>query len=51
MGFVVDKVALGQVSLLVLRVYPVDVIPPYLSILIYHLRDENRPVDGRSSDT
>jgi hypothetical protein len=33
-GFVVDKVALGQVSLRVLRFYPVSIIPPSLSKLI-----------------
>jgi hypothetical protein len=40
MGFVVGKVALGQVSPLVLRVFPVSIIPPSFSILIYHLGDE-----------
>jgi hypothetical protein len=35
-GFVVDKVALGQVSFRVLRFSPVSFIPPYLSILILH---------------
>jgi hypothetical protein len=39
-GFVVDKVELGQVFLLVLRISHVNIIPPWLSILIYHLRDE-----------
>jgi hypothetical protein len=39
-GFVVDKVALGQVFLRVLRFSPVSIILPELSILIYHLRDE-----------
>jgi hypothetical protein len=33
-GFVVDKVALGQVFLRVLRFSPVDIIPPSLSRLI-----------------
>jgi hypothetical protein len=33
-GFVVDKVALGQVSLRVLRFSPVSIIPPSLSKLI-----------------
>jgi hypothetical protein len=33
-GFVVDKVALGQVFLRVLRFSPVSVIPPSLSKLI-----------------
>jgi hypothetical protein len=41
-GFVVDKVALGQVFLRVLRFSPVIIIPPWLSILIYHLRDEQK---------
>jgi hypothetical protein len=41
-GFVVDKVTLGQVFLLVLRFFTVSIIPPSLSILIYeyHLGDE-----------
>jgi hypothetical protein len=39
-GFVVDRVALGQVFLLVVRVSPVSIIPPWLSILKYHLEDE-----------
>jgi hypothetical protein len=38
--FMVDKVALGQVFLWVLRFSPVDIIPPSFSILIYHLGDE-----------
>jgi hypothetical protein len=33
-------VALGQVFLRVLRFYPVSIIPPWLSMLIYHLEDE-----------
>jgi hypothetical protein len=33
-GFVVDKVALGQVFLRVLRVSPANIIPPSLSKLI-----------------
>jgi hypothetical protein len=36
-GFVVDKVALGQVSLRVFRFHPVSIIPPWLSTLIYHV--------------
>jgi hypothetical protein len=39
-GFVVDKVAPGQVFLRVLLFYPVNIIPPSFSILIYHSRDE-----------
>jgi hypothetical protein len=50
-GFVVDKVALGQVFLRVLRLSRVNIIPPWLSILIYHLRINNRPVGGCSSET
>jgi hypothetical protein len=37
---VVDKVALGQVFLRVLRFSPVSIIPPAFSILIYHPGDE-----------
>jgi hypothetical protein len=36
-GFVVIKVALGQVSL---RYYPLNIIPPWLSMLMYHVGDE-----------
>jgi hypothetical protein len=41
-GFVMDKAAQGEVSLRVLRVSPVSIIPPLLSILIYHLWDEQQ---------
>jgi hypothetical protein len=40
LGFVVDKLAMGQVFLRVLWSYPVHIIPPWLSMLIYHLEDE-----------
>jgi hypothetical protein len=33
-GFVMGKVALGRVCILVLRFYPVNIIPPTVSILI-----------------
>jgi hypothetical protein len=36
-GFIVDKVALRQVFIRVLRSSTVNIIPPWLSILIYHL--------------
>jgi hypothetical protein len=36
--FVVDRVALGQVFVRVLRVFLVNVIPPWLSIVTCHLR-------------
>jgi hypothetical protein len=39
-GALVDIVALGQVFLRVFRFYPVNIIPPLLSILTYHLGDE-----------
>jgi hypothetical protein len=39
-GFFVDKVALGQIFLQDLRFYPVNIIPPWFSILIQHLGDE-----------
>jgi hypothetical protein len=38
-GFVLDKVTLGQVFLRVLRFSPVNIIPP-LSILIHHPGNE-----------
>jgi hypothetical protein len=37
-GFVVDKVALGQVFLRLPRFSPVNIIPPSFSIFMYHLR-------------
>jgi hypothetical protein len=49
-GFVVDKMVLGQVSLRALRFYPVSTIPAMLHIhscVICGL--ENRPVIARSS--
>jgi hypothetical protein len=39
-GFVVDKVALGQAFLQVIQFFSVNIIPPWLSTLIYHLGDE-----------
>jgi hypothetical protein len=39
-GFVVDKVALGQVFIRILLVFPLSITPPWLSVLIYHMRDE-----------
>jgi hypothetical protein len=39
-GFVVNKVALGQVFLQILPFSHVNIIPPWLSMLIYHLGDE-----------
>jgi hypothetical protein len=39
-GFVVDKVALGQVLLRFLRYSPVSIISPSFSMLIYHLGNE-----------
>jgi hypothetical protein len=39
-GFEVDKVALGQVFLQVLWVSPVSIIPLWLYIFLYYLRDE-----------
>jgi hypothetical protein len=41
-GIVVDEVALGQVFLQVLQFSPVSIIPPWLLILIYNLRDEQQ---------
>jgi hypothetical protein len=50
-AFVVDKAALRQVFLPVPRVSPVNIIPPLLSMLIYHLGMNNRPGGGCSSET
>jgi hypothetical protein len=41
-GFVVDKTALGQVFLRVLWLAPVNIFPSGLSMLIYHLEDEQK---------
>jgi hypothetical protein len=38
-GFVADKVGLEQVSLRVLRLSPVNIIQPQLSMLTYYLED------------
>jgi hypothetical protein len=44
-GFVMDKVALGQVFSKFLRFYyPVNTIPPWLSTLTYHLQYEKRAI-------
>jgi hypothetical protein len=48
--FVVDKVALGQAFLRVLRFSPLSVVPPWLSVLIY-LGMNIKPFCGRSSYT
>jgi hypothetical protein len=50
-GFVVDNVALGQVLLRLHRFSPVNIIPPWLSILIYHLGDKQQLLGGGSSET
>jgi hypothetical protein len=39
-GFVVDKVTLGQVFLRVFRFFPVSIITPSFSVRIYRLVDE-----------
>jgi hypothetical protein len=48
MRFVVDKVAPGEI-LRFIRFPPVNIIPPWLSIFMYNLKDEQRPVSGRGS--
>jgi hypothetical protein len=49
MGFVADKVALGQVLLRILRFSPVSIVPPWLSMLIPGRWTIN-PFSGRSSE-
>jgi hypothetical protein len=44
--FVLDKVALGQDFLQVLWFHPVYIISPWLSMLIYHMGDEQWPQFG-----
>jgi hypothetical protein len=39
-GFVMDKVSLGQVSLQVIQLSPVNIIPAWIHTHIYHLGDE-----------
>lgn len=51
MGFVVKRAVLGKVFLRVLLFPPLNITPPCLSIPIYHLGMDNRPVYGRSSKT
>jgi hypothetical protein len=50
MGFVVDRVALGQICLRVLHL-SLSVSFHRCSILINHVGVNNRPVGGRSSET
>jgi hypothetical protein len=50
-GLVVDKVATGTGFSPNSSVSPVNIIPPWLSTLVYHLGMNNRPVSGRSSET
>jgi hypothetical protein len=47
MGFMVDSVTLGQVFLQVLQFSRASIIRQWLSVLMYHLGDE----DGQSSET
>jgi hypothetical protein len=49
MGFVVDKVTLGQIFLRILRFTPVSVIPSVFSILIIWGM-KNRSIGDRSSN-
>jgi hypothetical protein len=49
--FVADREALGHVSLGVLRLSPVNIIPPWLSILISPGAMNKRPVGVHSSET
>jgi hypothetical protein len=49
-GFVVGKVALGHDFLLVLRFFPVSIIPPWPPMLIIVWRMNNGPVGGRGSE-
>jgi hypothetical protein len=50
-GFVVGRVALGQVYLRFLRFVPVNTISPWLSIFINHLEDKEKAICGHSSET
>jgi hypothetical protein len=49
--FVVERVAVGQVFLRVLWLYPFSTILPGLSVFIYPLGMNNISVSGRSSET
>jgi hypothetical protein len=46
----VGKVEVGQVFLRIIRFSPVDIISPWLSILIITGGKKNRPVGGRTAD-
>jgi hypothetical protein len=48
-GFVLDK-GVEQVLHSDLKFSPANIIPPWLSILTYHLGDYKRHVGGRCSD-
>jgi hypothetical protein len=52
-GFMVDRMALGQVYFRVLRISPLNIIQPWLHnhIIVYHLEDEKMCVSGRRSGT
>jgi hypothetical protein len=39
-GSVVDKVAMGDVLLQLLQISHVNIFPPWVYILIYHLEDD-----------
>jgi hypothetical protein len=49
-GFVVDRVTLGQIFLRVLRFSSVNIFPPSLSILIHHPGMNDMSVSGSSSE-
>jgi len=49
--FVVDRLALGQVSIRVLRFPPVSIIPPMLRIYLHPRVALTRRADGRSVGT
>jgi hypothetical protein len=48
-GFVVDRVVLGQVFLRVLRISPVSIIPPSLQLIDWEMNSVS--VSGSSSET
>jgi hypothetical protein len=41
----------GTVFLRFLRLFPVNIIPPWLTILLHHQGMDNTPVSGRISET
>jgi hypothetical protein len=44
-------VVLGQVFHKIIRLFPINIIPQWFSVRLYHIEDEQFPAGGRSSET